>query len=90
MLGELFHPFRKCSTGRLLPLLVFSSTTSTGSWKQEPEIKPQLGKGEQELQSMQIPKTQKIKINSQRKTVLRHVLPVSLHTFLCSEQLDGN
>lgn len=29
------------------------------SWKQEPEVKPQ-----QELQSMHIPKTQKIKIDS--------------------------
>jgi len=89
MLGE------SCSTPsrsvlqaeRLLPLLVSSSTTSAEGWKQE--VKPQLAKGEQELQSMHIPKREKIKIDSQRKTVLRHVLPVPLHTFLCSEQLDG-
>lgn len=39
------------------------------------------GKKQHDLQSMQFLKTEKIKIDSQRMAVLRHVPPISLHTF---------
>lgn len=61
------HWFFFCVCVCLFLLFSFPSITFRESWQQETGLKLQLGKGEEDFRSIEIPKTQKIKTDSQRK-----------------------